>query len=78
MTPPRFGSRLPPEPAPPRSLYAVNTTHSSVTLLWSVEGVVDYYQVLCRPARPNTEAKVSLLDATRGGDCGGVGLFEVG
>uniref|UniRef100_A0A8C4Z7J0 protein-tyrosine-phosphatase n=1 Tax=Gadus morhua TaxID=8049 RepID=A0A8C4Z7J0_GADMO len=45
------------EPAPPRSLYAVNTTHSSFTLLWSVEGVVDYYQVLCRPARPHTEAK---------------------
>uniref|UniRef100_A0A8K9V0I4 protein-tyrosine-phosphatase n=1 Tax=Oncorhynchus mykiss TaxID=8022 RepID=A0A8K9V0I4_ONCMY len=34
------------EPAPPRSLYAVNATHSSVTLLWSGEGVVDFYQVL--------------------------------
>ncbi|CAB1346323.1 unnamed protein product, partial [Coregonus sp. 'balchen'] len=32
------------EPAPPRSLYAVNATHSSVTLLWSEEGVVDFYQ----------------------------------
>uniref|UniRef100_A0A4W6G379 protein-tyrosine-phosphatase n=1 Tax=Lates calcarifer TaxID=8187 RepID=A0A4W6G379_LATCA len=37
------------EPAPPRSLYAVNATHSSVTLLWTEEGVVDHYQVLCRP-----------------------------
>nr|XP_046191321.1 receptor-type tyrosine-protein phosphatase O-like isoform X2 [Oncorhynchus gorbuscha] len=37
------------EPAPPRSLYAVNATHSSVTLLWSGEGVVDFYQVLCKP-----------------------------
>uniref|UniRef100_A0AAX7TCF4 Protein-tyrosine-phosphatase n=1 Tax=Astatotilapia calliptera TaxID=8154 RepID=A0AAX7TCF4_ASTCA len=39
------------EPAPPRSLYAVNATHSSVTLLWTEEGVVDYYQVLCRPSK---------------------------
>ncbi|CAL8323062.1 unnamed protein product [Lota lota] len=54
------------EPAPPRSLYAVNTTHSSVTLLWSVEGVVDYYQVLCRPARPNTEAKPHQAQASTG------------
>uniref|UniRef100_A0A6Q2X3W5 Protein-tyrosine-phosphatase n=1 Tax=Esox lucius TaxID=8010 RepID=A0A6Q2X3W5_ESOLU len=34
------------EPAPPRSLYAVNATHSSVTLLWTEDGVVDFYQVL--------------------------------
>ncbi|KAG7267427.1 hypothetical protein CRUP_021332, partial [Coryphaenoides rupestris] len=47
------------EPAPPRALYAVNATHSSVTLLWSVEGVVDYYQVLCRPARTSAEDKPS-------------------
>ncbi|XP_071383726.1 receptor-type tyrosine-protein phosphatase O [Centroberyx affinis] len=45
------------EPAPPKSLYAVNATHSSVTLLWTEEGVVDYYQVLCKPARPNKELK---------------------
>ncbi|KAJ7987922.1 hypothetical protein DPEC_G00318270 [Dallia pectoralis] len=37
------------EPAPPRSLYAINTTHSSVTLLWTEDGVVDFYQVLCKP-----------------------------
>uniref|UniRef100_A0A1A8RMH6 Protein tyrosine phosphatase, receptor type, O n=2 Tax=Nothobranchius rachovii TaxID=451742 RepID=A0A1A8RMH6_9TELE len=37
------------DPAPPKSLFAVNATHSSVTLLWSEDGVVDYYQVLCRP-----------------------------
>ncbi|XP_030208989.1 receptor-type tyrosine-protein phosphatase O isoform X2 [Gadus morhua] len=54
------------EPAPPRSLYAVNTTHSSFTLLWSVEGVVDYYQVLCRPARPHTEAKPHQAQASTG------------
>ena len=46
------------EPAPPRSLYAVNATHSSVTLLWTEEGVVDYYQVLCKPGRTNKELKV--------------------
>ncbi|XP_029017553.1 receptor-type tyrosine-protein phosphatase O isoform X2 [Betta splendens] len=39
------------EPAPPRSLYAVNATHSSVTLLWTEEGVVDYYQVLCKASK---------------------------
>ncbi|XP_069543910.1 receptor-type tyrosine-protein phosphatase O isoform X1 [Brachyistius frenatus] len=43
------------EPAPPRSLYAVNATHSSVTLLWSEDGVVDYYQVLCRPSRTGSK-----------------------
>ncbi|KAM9334909.1 receptor-type tyrosine-protein phosphatase O [Symphorus nematophorus] len=45
------------EPAPPRSLYAVNATHSSVTLLWTEEGVVDYYQVLCKPNRASKELK---------------------
>ncbi|XP_070710130.1 receptor-type tyrosine-protein phosphatase O [Pempheris klunzingeri] len=45
------------EPAPPRSLFAVNATHSSVTLLWTEEGVVDYYQVLCKPSKPSKELK---------------------
>ncbi|XP_029604239.1 receptor-type tyrosine-protein phosphatase O isoform X5 [Salmo trutta] len=46
------------EPAPPRSLYAVNATHSSVTLLWSEVGVVDFYQVLCKPTNTvNKELK---------------------
>ncbi|XP_029968959.1 receptor-type tyrosine-protein phosphatase O isoform X2 [Salarias fasciatus] len=45
------------EPAPPRSLYAVNATHSSVTLLWSEEGVVDFYQVVCRACRGSKELK---------------------
>ncbi|XP_060930726.1 receptor-type tyrosine-protein phosphatase O, partial [Limanda limanda] len=44
------------EPAPPTSLFAVNATDSSVTLLWSEEGVVDYYQVVCR-ARGGRELK---------------------
>lgn len=48
------------EPAPPRSLYAVNATHSSVTLLWTEEGVVDYYQVLCKPSKASKEFKVQL------------------
>ncbi|XP_028249927.1 receptor-type tyrosine-protein phosphatase O isoform X2 [Parambassis ranga] len=43
------------DPAPPRSLYAVNVTHSSVTLLWSEDGVVDYFQVLCRPSRTSSK-----------------------
>uniref|UniRef100_A0A8C4IDY9 Protein-tyrosine-phosphatase n=1 Tax=Dicentrarchus labrax TaxID=13489 RepID=A0A8C4IDY9_DICLA len=45
------------EPAPPRSLFAINATHSSVTLLWTEEGVVDYYQVLCKPNKPSKELK---------------------
>ncbi|XP_076016164.1 receptor-type tyrosine-protein phosphatase O [Genypterus blacodes] len=45
------------EPAPPKALYAVNATHSSATLLWTEEGVVDYYQVLCRASRPRKELK---------------------
>lgn len=47
------------EPAPPRSLYAVNATPSSVTLLWVEEGVVDYYQVLCKANRSRKELKVT-------------------
>ncbi|XP_074482061.1 receptor-type tyrosine-protein phosphatase O isoform X2 [Sebastes fasciatus] len=45
------------EPAAPRSLYAVNATHSAVTLLWAEEGVVDYYQVLCKANKPSKELK---------------------
>ncbi|KAM4523845.1 receptor-type tyrosine-protein phosphatase O isoform 2-T2 [Fundulus diaphanus] len=47
------------EPAPPRSLFAINATHSSVTLLWTEEGVVDYCQVLCRPNRAGKELKAA-------------------
>lgn len=49
------------EPAPPRSLYAVNATPSSVTLLWADEGVVDYYQVLCKASSGSKELKVRLF-----------------
>lgn len=45
------------EPAPPKSLFAVNATPSSVTLLWTEDGVVDSYQVLCKIIRPNKELK---------------------
>lgn len=45
------------EPAPPKSLYAVNATHSSVTLLWTEEGVVDYYQIFCKPNKASKEFK---------------------
>lgn len=48
------------EPAPPRSLYAVNATPSSVTLLWAQEGVVDYYQVFCKASSDRKELKVRL------------------
>nr|XP_057923403.1 receptor-type tyrosine-protein phosphatase O [Doryrhamphus excisus] len=45
------------EPAPPRSVYAVNATHSTVTLLWSEDGVVDHYQVVCRADRAGEQVK---------------------
>lgn len=45
------------EPAPPKSLYAVNATHFSVTLLWTEEGVVDYYQIYCKPNKAGKELK---------------------
>ncbi|XP_072528764.1 receptor-type tyrosine-protein phosphatase O isoform X2 [Salminus brasiliensis] len=45
------------EPAPPKSLYAVNATHSAVTLLWTEEGVVDFYQVNCKQLGPNKQLK---------------------
>ncbi|XP_077399781.1 receptor-type tyrosine-protein phosphatase O [Vanacampus margaritifer] len=45
------------EPAPPRSVYAINATYSSVTLLWSEDGVVDHYQVLCKPSPGGKEVK---------------------
>ncbi|KAL0964895.1 hypothetical protein UPYG_G00274040 [Umbra pygmaea] len=45
------------EPASPRSLYAVNATPSSVTLLWTEDGVVDFYQVFCKPIKTNKDMK---------------------
>uniref|UniRef100_A0A8C2HUA7 Protein tyrosine phosphatase receptor type O n=1 Tax=Cyprinus carpio TaxID=7962 RepID=A0A8C2HUA7_CYPCA len=45
------------EPAPPKSLYALNATDTAVTLLWTEEGVVDFYQIVCRPLRVNRESK---------------------
>lgn len=46
------------DPAPPKSLYAVNTTDTSVTLLWTEDGVVDFYQVICRQLGHNTQHRV--------------------
>ncbi|XP_016431293.1 receptor-type tyrosine-protein phosphatase O-like [Sinocyclocheilus rhinocerous] len=45
------------EPAPPKSLYALNATDTAVTLLWTEDGVVDFYQIICRPLRVNRESK---------------------
>ncbi|KAK2832490.1 hypothetical protein Q7C36_015952 [Tachysurus vachellii] len=47
------------DPAPPKSLYAINATHSAVTLLWTEEGVVDFYQVSCRQLKPITQLKAA-------------------
>ncbi|XP_075066960.1 receptor-type tyrosine-protein phosphatase O isoform X2 [Mixophyes fleayi] len=35
------------EPVPPKSLYAVNKTQTSFTLLWVEEGFSDYFEVFC-------------------------------
>ncbi|XP_063762021.1 receptor-type tyrosine-protein phosphatase O isoform X2 [Eleginops maclovinus] len=45
------------EPAAPRSLFAVNASHTSVTLLWTEDGVVDFYQILCRDNQPGRHLK---------------------
>ncbi|XP_069484468.1 receptor-type tyrosine-protein phosphatase O isoform X2 [Ambystoma mexicanum] len=43
------------EPAPPKSLFAVNTTQNSVTLLWVEEGVSDFFEVSCWQIASNPE-----------------------
>ncbi|XP_010076485.1 PREDICTED: receptor-type tyrosine-protein phosphatase O-like, partial [Pterocles gutturalis] len=47
-----------PEPAPPKSLFAVNKTQTSVTLLWVEEGVADFFEVYCQEAGSGQETKV--------------------
>ncbi|KAM9029662.1 receptor-type tyrosine-protein phosphatase O isoform 1-T1 [Ara ararauna] len=46
------------EPAPPKSLFAVNKTQTSVTLLWVEEGVADFFEVCCQQAGSGQETKV--------------------
>ncbi|XP_064371608.1 receptor-type tyrosine-protein phosphatase O isoform X7 [Dromaius novaehollandiae] len=46
------------EPAPPKSLFAVNKTQTSVTLLWVEEGVADFFEVYCQQAGSDQETKV--------------------
>ncbi|XP_060240304.1 receptor-type tyrosine-protein phosphatase O isoform X3 [Meriones unguiculatus] len=46
------------EPAPPKSLFAVNKTQTSVTLLWVEEGVADFFEVLCQQLGSNSNAKL--------------------
>ncbi|XP_033887953.2 receptor-type tyrosine-protein phosphatase O-like isoform X1 [Acipenser ruthenus] len=45
------------EPAPPKSLFAVNKSQTSVTLLWVEEGVVDFYRVFCKQVELDGELK---------------------
>nr|XP_021390836.1 receptor-type tyrosine-protein phosphatase O [Lonchura striata domestica] len=45
------------EPAPPKSLFAVNKTQTSVTLLWVEEGVADFFEVYCQQAGSGQETK---------------------
>lgn len=51
---------LTPEPAPPKSLFAVNKTQTSVTLLWVEEGVADFFEVYCQQAGSGQETKVQV------------------
>ncbi|XP_026558929.1 receptor-type tyrosine-protein phosphatase O [Pseudonaja textilis] len=46
------------DPAPPRSLFAVNKTQTSVTLLWVEEGVADFFEVFCQQIGSDHETKV--------------------
>ncbi|KAH0617104.1 hypothetical protein JD844_028760, partial [Phrynosoma platyrhinos] len=46
------------DPAPPRSLFAVNKTQTSVTLLWVEEGVADFFEVFCQQAGLSQDANI--------------------
>ncbi|VTJ65529.1 Hypothetical predicted protein, partial [Marmota monax] len=46
------------EPAPPKSLFAVNKTQTSVTLLWVEEGVADFFEVFCQQVGSSQETKL--------------------
>nr|XP_016852064.1 PREDICTED: receptor-type tyrosine-protein phosphatase O isoform X2 [Anolis carolinensis] len=46
------------DPAPPRSLFAVNKTQTSVTLLWVEEGEADFFEVFCQQAGLNQDTKI--------------------
>ncbi|XP_042323784.1 receptor-type tyrosine-protein phosphatase O [Sceloporus undulatus] len=46
------------DPAPPRSLFAVNKTQTSVTLLWVEEGVADFFEVFCQQSGLSQDANV--------------------
>ncbi|NXI50518.1 PTPRO phosphatase, partial [Chloroceryle aenea] len=48
------------EPAPPKSLFAVNKTQTSVTLLWVEEGVADFFEVYCQQTGSGQETKVQV------------------
>ncbi|XP_069765478.1 receptor-type tyrosine-protein phosphatase O isoform X2 [Narcine bancroftii] len=45
------------QPASPKSLFTVNRTRSTVTLLWVEEGVIDHYKVICKPVGSRKEGK---------------------
>ncbi len=57
------------EPAPPKSLYVLNASDTAVTLLWTEEGVVDFYQIVCRPLGVNRESKVRATDQHHNNTC---------
>nr|XP_058138818.1 receptor-type tyrosine-protein phosphatase O isoform X3 [Dasypus novemcinctus] len=46
------------EPAPPKSLFAVNKTQTSVTLLWVEEGIADFFEVFCQQVGSNQETRL--------------------
>lgn len=48
------------EPAPPKSLFAVNKTQTSVTLLWVEEGVADFFEVFCQQMGSSQETKLQV------------------
>ncbi|XP_036764908.2 receptor-type tyrosine-protein phosphatase O isoform X2 [Manis pentadactyla] len=46
------------EPAPPKSLFAVNKTQTSVTLLWVEDGEADFFEVFCQRVGSGQETKL--------------------
>ncbi|KAL0612389.1 Receptor-type tyrosine-protein phosphatase O [Plecturocebus cupreus] len=49
------------KPAPPKSLFAVNKTQTSVTLLWVEEGVADFFEVFCQQVGSSQKTKLQLI-----------------
>ncbi|TRY82700.1 hypothetical protein DNTS_018764 [Danionella cerebrum] len=51
------------DPAAPRSLLAVNASDSSITLVWTEQGVADFYLISCRSSKEEKKLREPLVTA---------------